>query len=570
MNNPLEKLYCYLRVSSDVQMNDGGSLDVQRNTGKRVSKKLGLQYVELYEGSSSTMVRTEEELFNSPRPVYTQLKDLIRDGKVKHLWVFTNSRLHRDTREEGMFFGFYIEPNKVRFYTGERPEEQRFDTPDDFLQMDIKSLFSRHQKETTSYLSRKGKRERLERDGKRSPFLGGTVNFGYEVVDKCFSKHKIESKYLKEIFQMYLQGGSLKEIGMYLDTNEITPRRSKRWSLGSLHKILMNKIYIGEYRWIDKKTEEEFFINTPRLVSHSLFNRVQDKLTENQKNKGSNLRKNHSLLSDFLHCYCGENITSMIKMKHNTGPKKYYYCHSRENHWKGKKVEFCDNRRTLNMDSTDELVKESVKRIVENSSYLKEKFKTDVLSVKSQHDGDIEIEKDKKQISIDNLNKQLEVVIESQSVNEVQHLTKRTDEQVYKRVKKMLENERIELEDKKKILIKQIDDLDTQKDWVDWIGKYSDEITNNFSEITSDYLGGVISSIQVKPKFGKNRDNEDKQVGHILKINFRYPIVNDSIEYNDDTNKRKGYRVVNGKKSTSETLTINTGGRGKKKHVPRG
>ena len=26
MNNPLEKLYCYLRVSSDVQMNDGGSL----------------------------------------------------------------------------------------------------------------------------------------------------------------------------------------------------------------------------------------------------------------------------------------------------------------------------------------------------------------------------------------------------------------------------------------------------------------------------------------------------------------------------------------------------------------
>ena len=158
MNNPLEKLYCYLRVSSDVQMNDGGSLDVQRNTGKRVSKKLGLQYVELYEGSSSTMVRTEEELFNSPRPVYTQLKDLIRDGKVKHLWVFTNSRLHRDTREEGMFFGFYIEPNKVRFYTGERPEEQRFDTPDDFLQMDIKSLFSRHQKETTSYLSRKGKR----------------------------------------------------------------------------------------------------------------------------------------------------------------------------------------------------------------------------------------------------------------------------------------------------------------------------------------------------------------------------------------------------------------------------
>ena len=242
----------------------------------------------------------------------------------------------------------------------------------------------------------------------------------------------------------------------------------------------------------------------------------------------------------------------MIKMKHNTGPKKYYYCHSRENDWKGKKVEFCDNRRTLNMDSTDELVKESVKRIVEDSRYLKEKFKTDVLSVKSQNDGDIEKEKDKKQISIDRLNKELEDTIEVQSITEFNYLTKEIDDKVYKRVKKMLESRRIELEDKKTILIKQISDLDTKKDWIDWIGKYSDEISNNFSEITSDYLGGVISSIQVKPKFGKNRDNEDKQVGHILKINFRYPIVSDSIEYNDDTNKRKGYRIVNGKKSTSE------------------
>jgi len=47
----------------------------------------------------------------------------------------------------------------------------------------------------------------------------------------------------------------------------------------------MNRIYVGEYRWVDSKTGDEFFITTPRLISHSLFNRVQKKLTENQKNK---------------------------------------------------------------------------------------------------------------------------------------------------------------------------------------------------------------------------------------------------------------------------------------------
>ena len=39
MNKPLEKLYCYLRVSSDSQERDGGSLEVQRSVGKKVSKR---------------------------------------------------------------------------------------------------------------------------------------------------------------------------------------------------------------------------------------------------------------------------------------------------------------------------------------------------------------------------------------------------------------------------------------------------------------------------------------------------------------------------------------------------
>ena len=40
MGKVKEKLYCYLRVSSDIQESDGGSLDVQREWGKKVSKQL--------------------------------------------------------------------------------------------------------------------------------------------------------------------------------------------------------------------------------------------------------------------------------------------------------------------------------------------------------------------------------------------------------------------------------------------------------------------------------------------------------------------------------------------------
>ena len=131
-------------------------------------------------------------------------------------------------------------------------------------------------------------------------------------------------------------------------------------------------------------------------------------------------------------------------------------------------------------------------------------------------------------------------------------------------MKKTLEEQRSVQELRKEEKIEEIEELDNQKDWVNWVTKYSDQINTSFSNITSDYLKGVVSSIEVSPKMGKNRDDEEKQVGHIFKMNFKLPIVGDSIEYNDIKNKRKGYKVVNGKKSIKGEVDINVGGRKKK------
>tara|TARA_B110000444_G_C18235501_1_gene320707 strand:- start:115 stop:360 length:246 start_codon:yes stop_codon:yes gene_type:complete len=59
-----------------------------------------LKYVEIFEGSSSTMIRNEEDFYNSPQPQYTILKDMIRDKTVINIWVWNKDRLHRDNLEE--------------------------------------------------------------------------------------------------------------------------------------------------------------------------------------------------------------------------------------------------------------------------------------------------------------------------------------------------------------------------------------------------------------------------------------------------------------------------------------
>ena len=564
MSNPLKELHCYLRVSSEGQKTDGGSLNVQRNHGKKLSKKLGLKYVEVFEGSSSTMIRSEEDFYNSPRPQYRLLQDMIRDKRLINLWVWNKDRLHRDNLEEEFFNRFMIQEHKINFYYGEHGDLLRLDTPLDRMNNRFFSIISTYQKDNTSYLSRKGKQEKSRTEGSKGVFMGGTVNFGYTTKNKKFKKHPTESKYVKKMFEMYSRGESLKEIKTYFDTNGVKPRRSKLWSLGSLHKMLMNRVYIGEFIWVDRKSEEEFFITVPRIVTHSLFQKVQRKLTVNQKNKGSNSRKFDTLLDDFLVCYCGENITSHIKSTHGKIVKKYYYCHSKNNKWKGKKVDVCMNRRSMNMDETDKLVSETVREVVGDSNLLKERFKIDVLDKKSVDEDTIEVEKDKLQTSIDNINKELEVIIDSLSINEINHLTKKTETRVYKEVKKTLEEQRLVQEERKEQKVDEIEELDNQKDWVNWVTKYSDEINTSFSNITSDYLKGIVSNIEVSPKMGKNRDDEEKQVGHIMKINFKLPIVGDSIQYNDVKKKSKGYKLVNGKKSIKKEIGINVGGRKKK------
>ena len=80
----------------------------------------------------------------------------------------------------------------------------------------------------------------------------------------------------------------------------------------------------------------------------------------------------------------------------------------------------------------------------------------------------------------------------------------------------------------------------------------------------------MIDTIVVSPTFALNRDEVEKQSGHKLTVNFNQPIVDDSIVYEDEKNKSKGYSVIKGKKKLDVgNLALLKGDRGNianKKH----
>ena len=137
-------------------------------------------------------------------------------------------------------------------------------------------------------------------------------------------------------------------------------------------------------------------------------------------------------------------------------------------------------------------------------------------------------------------------------------------------IKKTLDEEKESLDKAKSQFVGEIDELDNKKDWIDWITKYGDDISKRFEKPTTELLEGMIDTIVVSPTFALNRDEVEKQSDHKLIVSFKQPIVEDSIVYEDEKNKSKGYNVVNGKKKLNAgNLAILKGGRGntaKKKH----
>ena len=83
-------LHLYLRVSSEVQVEGGVGIDLQKNVGIKRSKELGLNWCIHNEGGKSSFSDTLNN-----RPIMRNLLDGMDKEIVKHLYVYNTDRLSR-------------------------------------------------------------------------------------------------------------------------------------------------------------------------------------------------------------------------------------------------------------------------------------------------------------------------------------------------------------------------------------------------------------------------------------------------------------------------------------------
>jgi hypothetical protein len=464
--------------------------------------------------------------------------------------------MFRDMTDALLFRRDYLEKYKVNLFEGERGEEVKFDDKDAMLMYDIISRLAQYENETRTERSQRGKIAKLkdaERNNK-SVYLGGSATFGYINKNKEWGINKEEAEWVQWMFNAYEKGQTTKDIKNHLDKSGVATRRTKSglWNMVTIQKMLANRTYTGIHHVYVKKLDRTFSFKVQKIITVSQFNRVQKLLQRNRKLERFN-KKHESLLGEYLICGCGTSMGSEVKKKTRKSGEviltRKYYCMNKSYQWRDGIDRGCDNKKSLDMDRTDNIILDRVKKVVSDSHILREKTKQSVLDSKSQIEQNIVGERERLEDKCQRIQKTIDN-IENQIVElEMEKTLGKKDESVAKKIIGRFEQELITQHDEYKSVENELDALNENLVWVNWVEKFAENIeksTKSFDD-KKKFLDGLINSIRVNAEMGLNRVEKEVQTGHSFDIKFKMKVVNDKLDYIDESDKRKGYNLKYGR-----------------------
>ena len=149
-------------------------------------------------------------------------------------------------------------------------------------------------------------------------FLGGIIPYGYYVEKKKVYIKEDEATIVRQIFQYYAQGITVKEILQNLAEKGIT-YKGRPFAMNTVYQMLRLEKYIGFCRY-DEGVYDNIF---PAIVPKQTYEEVQQILQTNKI--GSKSTRTEFLLKGKLVCgLCGKNMQGESGTSH-TGRAKYYY-----------------------------------------------------------------------------------------------------------------------------------------------------------------------------------------------------------------------------------------------------
>lgn len=207
---------------------------------------------------------------------------------------------------------------------------------------------------------------------------------------------------------------------------------------------------------------------------------------------------------------------------------------------------FCEFKRTLRLDLTDELVWNAVVDVLSESNLYRETIKLAILP--SDKEKELTKKNNKNtEDKIKRLRKELETIQDAITKQHTTRLLVENTKQIDAIIKEL---EKRELETKSNLedIQETLDNVTTKEKWIDWYLEFGNKIQDlRTAKLTvehqNEFLKGVVESITVKEK--------DKTT-HSITIKFKEPFVDDRLEWINVKRKSLGYKLTKGK--TKKTI----------------
>jgi site-specific DNA recombinase len=330
-----ERVAIYCRVSSDEQA-QAGTIQNQIEFARRYCDLHGLPIYHIYadEGVSGRVPMTE-------RPAGSRLLADAREGKFGAVLVYRIDRLARSTR-------ILLATHDTLKAAGVtlRSMTEPFDTSTPLGEFIMTLLGSLAELERATIVERMtlGK-HRAAREGR---WPGGAPPYGYRVEgpehDRRLVVDEDQAAVVRRIFHLYVhEGMGLIPIAELLNaegvpspyeargrTTKRWPDGRRRWSTGTLSRLLRNSVYVGRYRAGARSGQEIAECETPRLVDDATYQAAQRLLGERFIEATRNARRLY-LLRGLIRCHCGRTV---VGDGHRSRAQYYYVCPADRRHFR--------------------------------------------------------------------------------------------------------------------------------------------------------------------------------------------------------------------------------------------
>lgn len=248
-----------------------------------------------------------------------EFQRMIKDsdkGKFQAVIVYAIDRFARN-RYDSANYKAKLKKNGVKVYYA---KQNIPDSPEGIILESVMEGYAEYYSENLSIHIKRGMHE----NALQCKSTGGGIPLGYSIgEDKRFQIDPAGAKIVREIFEMYASGHSVKEICDHCNEHGYRSSRGSHFNKNSLRTMLQNEKYIGVYRYNDIVVEN----GIPPIVTKELFDKVQEAFHRNYIARAKKKAKQDYLLTSKVFCgHCGSNMVGECGTARNGSMYYYYKC----------------------------------------------------------------------------------------------------------------------------------------------------------------------------------------------------------------------------------------------------